>query len=94
MFIPFIDCCKVRLEVQTHTQDRCEGTRIDAALDTVLDFRIKTIILGDGEDVLCSSIDTAADVGVEELVERVSYRDVVNASVGMLCMKFSVEPKP
>ena len=72
---------KLGLKVQVHTQNGGKRTRIYTALDTFLNLWVKTIVLGDGENILCSSIDTSADVHVEEFLERVTHRDVVEFEV-------------
>ena len=72
---------KLGLEVQVHTQNGGERTGIDATFYTALYFRIKTFLVGDGENILCCCIDTSADVHIEELLERVTHRDVVEFEV-------------
>ena len=52
-------------------------TWVHVVVDTAIDFRIHTVVVGDGEDVGSRSVYTAADLRAEELVEAVAQGDVV-----------------
>lgn len=76
------DVCFKLLEIEVHTKDDLERTRIHVTVETALHLWVNALIVCDGEHVLHGSIDTSANAIVasafEEIVERVAQGDVVH----------------
>ncbi len=52
---------------------------VDIVVDTGEDFRVKAFVFGDHERVLACTVETEAEIVVEEIVPGVAESDVVTA---------------
>ena len=71
----------VDLEIQVHTNDDREGTRIHIAIEAVGNLRIQAVVLCNCKHVVRCCIDTSAQC-LEEIRETVAERDVVALQEG------------
>ena len=69
------------LKVEVHTKDKRDRTRVHLVVITVVDLRIQSVVVCDGEHIRNGAIDTSCQsvpvAALEQVGERVAECDVV-----------------